>query len=502
MKALQYPMEVTLCLNGTLNSGFRQLRKATIDLVSELHYLSPNLRLVQIEEEQLPTLYQKVEQAGYAPIVVHEHSSDGRTAQTMVYPYVMVQYKGKEIILNLLQQDRGKSGEENLNHSIETLEYTLLEAIHTLQKEKVDRIAFLEGHGELSEKDVYDWSLALSRYFQIDRGSLSTQADVLNDYQVVVVADPQLAFSDTDKYILDQYLMQGGKMMWLVNGVKFSQNMLTDDGVTPIISQDLRLTDLFFRYGVRINPVLIQDLQCLNIPVDVSRDPENPQYQPMPWTYAPLLLTSNYSPITRGVMQVSATFSSCLEAVGGEDGIQKEVLLATSSASSLTGTPAEVNLSDLSIHQEQFQYANLPVAVSLEGCFPSLFAHRMKPMGVQSKQNIPTPSSIRTKQIVVATGSICRNDWQQGQALPVGYDRYSHIQFGNRDFLVNAILWLTDDGDLISLRQKSMDLRLLNKQKAYQYLSTIRIISTLLPVLLLMAIGVIVVFYRKNLYKR
>lgn len=495
IRNLDETLEVCLCLDGALNSGFQQLRKAALDLTRELNAINRRVVMVEADGEQIT---KQLEQSGYAPIVVHERSQDGKTAQTMVYPYAILRYRGKQMVVNLLQQNRGKSGEENLNHSIETLEYAFMEAIHTLRKDQIDHIAFLEGHGELDEESVYDWTLALSRHFQVDRGVLGCDAEVLKEFKAVIIADPQLSFSDTDKYILDQYLMQGGRLMWLVNGVKFSSSMLSDNGVTPVVAQDLNLKDMFFRYGVRINPALVQDMQCLNVPVDVSRDPQNPQYQPIPWTYAPLLLTSEESSITRGVMQVSSTFISCLDAVGGEDGIRKEVLLATSSASGLTGTPAEVDLSDLSIQQERFQYQYLPVAVSLEGSFPSVFAHRIAPDGVMNgrkyKQSEPT------RQVVVASGNLARNEWYQGQPLPVGYDRYSRMQFGNRDFLVNAILWLTDDGNLIRLRQKSIILRLLNNKKAHRYSANIQIISILVPVLLLGLTGGLVWWRRKKQY--
>ena len=198
-------------------------------------------------------------------------------------------------------------------------------------------------------------------------------------------------------------------------------------------------------------------------------------------------------------MQVSSTFVSCIDAVGGEDGIQKNVLLATSSASRLTGSPAEVDLSDLSVMPEQFNYQHLPVAASLEGIFPSVFAHRMTPEGIQTT-TATRKQSVHTKQVVVASGNVARNETEQGRPLPVGYDRYSKMQFGNRDFLVNAILWLTDDSGLISLRQKVFTMRLLNDHKSHQALTKIRIISILTPVLLLLLIGCTVLGVRKHLY--
>lgn len=492
MEQLTEPLEVSILLDGALNNGFTRLKRATEETVEELSYHGRVRRKDGGSEEG--------ERLGLQPTLIHERTRDGRTAQTTVYPYVRLGYKGRSITLPLLQNRRGLSGEENLNHSIENLEYTFAEGIHTLLKEETERIAFLEGHGELDERSVYDLSVALSRYYQIDRGALGTEPEALNDYRCVIIADPQRAFSDTDKYILDRYVMQGGSILWLVNGIRFSDEMLQHEGLTPVIAQELNLTDLLFRYGVRIDAALVQDLQCLPIPVDVSNDPAQPNYQPLPWTYAPLLLTSEQSPVTRGVAQVSGSLISCIEAVGGDDGLEKTVLLATSTASALTQAPAKVDLSDLTVNRENFCYAYIPVAMSVEGCFPSLFTHRMAPEGIR-----PLPAVERgkkTRQIIVAGGSIARNEWQQGQPLPVGYDRYTQTLFGNRDFLVNAVLYLTDDCGLMALRSKNVTLRLLNDRRAHDARTTIEVISIAGPLLLIGLTGLIVWAVRRRKYLR
>lgn len=495
------PIDITVYLQGEMNAGFRSLRRAVYDMLSDMQRYNRQISVYTPSEEELDIAYKRLDQSGYGPVIVHERQQDGRTAQTRLYPYMMISYKGRNIIVSLLQQQRGRSGEENLNASQEGLEYTVTEALHTLTKDKTESIAFLEGHGEQSEQDVYDWSAALSRYFQVDRGVLGTDADILNNYKALIIADPQEQFSDTDKYIIDQYLMQGGSIFWLVNGVRFSKDMLTDNGITPIIPLDLNISDMLFRYGIRINPALVQDLQCLMIPVDVSSDPLKPQYQPIPWTYSPLLLTSQNSPVTRNVMQVSSSFTSCIDIVGGDDGLKKDILLATSTASALTPTPAEVDLTDLSIHQEMFKYSYIPVAVSVEGSFPSVFTHRMPPEGINQTGG-KKDKSVYTKQIIAATGNICRNEWEQGQPLPTGYDRYTKTQFGNRDFLVNALLWLTDDSGLIELRQKTVALRLINDQKAHGIRTRIQTASILLPLLLILAIGLPFNLIRKHRYTR
>lgn len=493
LQTLDAPLEVTLLLDGELNAGFQRLQRATMEMMEEFAAIGNRQRAIdyRISAEHIPE--------GLPPTVIHERTHKGQTAQTTVYPFALVTYKGKTAVVELLHNNRGLSGEENLNHSIENLEFAFVEAIHTLTREKVEKVAFLEGHGELSEAEVYDLSQALSYYYQIDRGALGEETGVLDEYRAVIIADPQEPFSEKDKYILDQYLMQGGRILWVLNGVRFSSDFLSSQGKTPIIPLDLKLNDMLFRYGVRVNPALVQDLQCLPLPVDVSSDPKEPNWQPMLWTYAPLLLTSQASPITRNVMQVTATMASYIDFVGGDDGIRKEVLLATSSNSKLTSTPAEVDLSMFDGTESEFQYAFIPVAASLEGVFPSLYAHLLPPDEVV--QHAPLrKQSTPTKQVIVAAGSTIRNEWQQGQPLPLGYDRYTQTQFGNRDFMVNALLYLTDDTGWMSLRQKQITLRLLNDQRAREKRVTAQVISIVVPLAVLGIIGMIVILVRRKQY--
>ena len=492
LQTLDEPLEVTILLDGELNAGFQRLQRATIELLEEFQARSENATIrYRVSTENIPQ--------SIPPTVIHERTHKGQTAQTTVYPFALVRYKGQISVVELLRNNRGMSGEENLNHSIENLEFAFVEAIHTLTRDSVEKIAFLEGHGELGEREVFDLSQALSRYYQIDRGSLGNETDILNDYRVVIIADPQEPFSEKDKYILDQYLMQGGRILWVVNGVRFSDDYLSQSGMTPVIPLDLKIDDMLFRYGVRINATLVQDLQCLPVPVDVSSNPQQPNWQPMPWTYAPLLLTSHASPITRNLMQVSSTMASTVEFVGGEDGIQKEVLLATSSNSRITGTPAQVDLGFDDANPEDYRYAYVPVAASMEGVFPSLFAHLLPPEEVVMHSPMRKHSE-KTKQIVVASGSIIRNEWQQGQPLPLGYDRYTGTQFGNRDFMVNAVLYLADDTGWMGLRQKELTLRLINDQRAREKRVTAQIVSIVAPLLLLVLIAGGVILIRKRRY--
>ena len=494
LQDLDAPLTITLLLDGEMNAGFLRLQKATQEMVEELGvYAAGGYQLLGAPEQLTTNGYGNLE-----PTVVHERTHKGQTAQTIIYPYAIVQYHDRSQVVTLLKNQRGLSGEENLNHSIENLEFAFAEAIRSLTQDKVEKIAFLEGHGELEERDVYDLTQQLAKYYQIDRGTLGTVSGVLDEYKAVIIADPQMPFSETDKYILDQYIMQGGRILWVVNGVRFSDDYLASEGYTPIIALDLNINDMLFRYGVRINHALVQDLQCLPVPVDVSHDPNQPNWQPMPWTFAPLLLTSQVSPITRNVAQVTATMASAIDIVGEDDGIRKEVLLATSSASRLTSAPAKVDLS-MGSDSEGFNQAFVPVAVSLEGVFPSIYAHLLPPEEV----TLTTPllrESKPTRQIVVAAGSTIRNDWQQGQPLPLGYDRYTQMQFGNRDFMVNAVLHLTDDQGWLQLRQKEFTLRLINDQRARQTRIVAQVISIVIPLALLAIVGGAVLILRRKRY--
>ncbi len=490
------PIEVTLLLEGDLNAGFTRLKKATEELLEEMSVYS-DLRTSK-------DLAVSKDSLGLRPIVIHEREQNGKTAQTTIYPYALISYKGRGAVVTLLKNTRGLSGEENLNNSIEQLEYAFAEALHRLQQTELPRIAIIEGHGEPDERYVWDLEQTLSQYFYVDRGAIiipeqGVDVHLLDGYKAIIIANPQTAFSDIERFIIDQYIMRGGTVLWVVNGVRFSNDVLQSDGFTPIIPLDLGITDMLFRYGIRVNPALVQDLQCLTIPVNVSDDPETPNLQPLPWTYAPLLLTSNNSPITRNTGQVMSTFVSPIDAVGGEDGIDKRVLLATSTATRVTATPGEVDLNDLQPDLEAFRYQYVPVAVSLEGTFNSAFAHRMMPDSIVSDEPI-RKQSVATRQVVVGSGSIIMNEVERNQVLPMGYDRYNQIQFSNRDFIANALLWLTDSEGLIRLREKTVALRLLNDKRAHDESARVQAISTISPIAILALLGGVIWIIRKRKY--
>lgn len=507
MRKLPEQLSVTIYLDGEMNTGFLQLKRAVAELLDELsvyashklqyHFCNPTT-LTGIEQERL---YEEFEKLGIHPTVIHERNSEGKAVQRMLFPWAKVTIGNRSETICLLKNIRGLSGEENLNISIENLEFAFTDATRLLCQTEITKIAFIEGHGELSEYHTWDISHALSRYFQIDRGQLNNDPAILSPYKAIIIASPREKFTEQDKFIIDQYIMNGGRVLWLLDGVRFDENSLSTTGISPTIPLDLNLTDMLFRYGVRINPMIIQDEQCLMVPVNVATEGTTPQFQPMPWYFAPLLLTSPNHSISRNIAQVSGSFVSCIDLVGDDTRIQKDILLASSNATHLICAPTAINVEEFEITDNYFNIAHVPVGVALEGSFESVFAHRMIPEGITNTREIQKESRL-TKQIVLASGSFIGNEIENGQPLPVGYDRYSQTQFGNRDLLVNSMLYLTDDEGWINLRNKELTIRLLNKNISRTNKHILQLINVALPLTCLILFGCIFLFVRRWKYTR
>ena len=506
VQQISEPLEITIYLDGDLNSGFLRLKKATAELLSELSVYSKRNINVRYENpssasssEERQRKYAELEAREMTPTVVYERDKEGKRIQKTIFPWAELTYGGRTIAVNLLKNIKGNSGEQNLNISIENLEFELTDAIRILTTKEVNKIAFIEGHGELSEEETYDISKALSKYFQIDRGVLGQDASALNEYKVIIIAKPTKPFSESDKYIIDQYLMHGGRILWLVDGVKLAYEELSVTGISPIIELDLNLKDMLFRYGVRINPVLLQDVQCLSIPMNIAPADEPPHFEAMPWIYAPLLLTSTFHPVTRNITEVKAEFCSAIEPVGENPQLKIYPLLATSDNTRVVGTPGIVDLNDLpqTTDKNYFNTGYVPVAFSLEGVFPSVFNNRMQPRGITNARP-QKKESIETRQIVVADGNIIRNETSGGEVIPLGFDYFTEQQFGNKDFVQNAVLYLADRDGWTDLRSKTVKLSLLNKNVIQERSLFWQVINVVLPILFLLIAGFIYQFVRKK----
>lgn len=506
MAGLKQEVDVTIYLDGEMNSGFLRLKRSVVELLDELSIYAPEginysfTNPTSLPQEEQKRLMQLFAENGISPTTIYERNRDGKSVQRLLFPWLRISYGDKQQWVSLLKNIKGNSGEENLNISIESLEFQLTDAIRLLTQKEIQKIAFIEGHGELSDYNTWDISLALSRYFQIDRGVLGTDASVLDDYKAIIIAAPTQPFSENDKYIIDQYIMRGGRVLWLIDGIRLDENSLSTTGMSPTIPMDVNLTDMLFRYGVRVNPMIVQDQQCLLVPVNVASEGEPAHFEPMPWYFAPLLLTSPNHPVSRNLPQVTGTFVSCLDMVGENENLRRDVLLATSNATHIISAPAAINVEEIELTPDYFNLAYVPVAVAMDGVFPSLFAHRLMPQNIT---NAPAKlkESVPTKQIVMASGSFISNDIQDGQPLPVGYDRYTQTQFGNRDFFINALLYLTDDQGWINLRNKQLKIRLINKNIATNARLPLQLVNVGMPLLLLAIFGVVFLWMRRRVYR-
>lgn len=514
MKTIKEPIQATVYLSGELNSGFLRLKNSTVGLLEELSTYSKsdiNIQFVNPSEASTDAVreqsYLALEQREMIGTAVYEKDKEGKSIRKVVFPWVEFSYQGKSIPVNLLKNDPTLSGEENLNISIEHLEFELTDAIRRLTKTGIDKIAFLEGQGELNELETYDISKSLSRYFQIDRGEIGSDAAILNDYKTVIIAKPTEPFSEKDKFVLDQYLMNGGTLLWLVDGIKLSEELLAAKGSTPVVANDLNLNDMLFRYGVRINPVLVEDVQSTLMPVNIAREGESPSFEPMPWVFSPLLLTSSEHVATRNLPPIKASFASMIEQIGDNDAIKKTVILATSNNTHLRQTPDQISLAfqpDLK-DKNYFNFSFVPVGIALEGTFQSVFANRMPPPEIQLDKRL-LKSSKKTRQIIIADGDIIRNEIRSIgdsiKALPLGFDRYMNQQFGNKDLLVNSVLYLTDSDGWMNLRSKAIPMRLLNKSITAEQRTQWQVINLLLPLGILLIFGIIYRIQRKRKFTK
>ncbi len=514
LKSAEKTIDITVFLDGDLNPGFQRLKTSTRDMLEEMSVYAKKDIEVSFEnpskannETERLKRYAELEAQGMTPTAIYERDKEGKAIQKIVFPWIKISSGEKTVYVNLLKNIRGNSGEENLNISIENLEFEITDGIRRVLNNEVTRIAFLEGHGELNEAETYSVSKILSRYFQIDRGVLADDASVLDGYRAVIIANPSQAFSESDKYIIDQYIMRGGRVLWLLDGVKLAAENLSTTGISPAIELDLNLSDQLFKYGVRLAPVLLQDIQSVQVPVNIAPQGAEPQFEPAPFYYAPLLLASYQHPITRNITEVKAAFASAIEPVGENKELKNHLLLASSDNTHIVTTPATIEMSETpdSNDKNYFNEAYVPVAMLSEGIFQSNFANRMTPPNLKNTAPL-LQKSVATRQIFVADGDIIRNETNgvasDSTTLPAGFDRYMNRQFGNPDFIRNAVLYLTDEEGWLELRSRTLRLRLLNKNIVTEQRLFWQIINVATPVVLVLIAGLIYHRRRKRIYGR
>lgn len=510
IKSLDKPLEVILYLNGDLNPAFDRLRTSATDMLDELSvYASHSITLREVNPSAAPDEkirrehYLKMDQRGMKGLSVNEHDREGKLSSKVIYPWMELIYNGDTIAVSLLKKNLNLTPQEVLNTSAGELEYNLTEGIRVLTINNPSRIAFIEGHGEWSEPYVYEATNLLSKYYNVDRGQLSGNPEELLPYKVLIIASPQKAFSEKDKFAIDQYLMSGGSILWLVNGIKISMQEFDATGESSTLKQDVNLDDLLFTYGVRINPVTVQDMQCTAIRLASSEAGAKEAFTTLPWYFAPLLIPSTESIITHNISPLKSEFVSTISFVGN-DQLKKQVLLTTSPNAHTLPVPEKVSLRYVEMPAEEsyFNEPSLPVAGLIEGKFPSAFINRLTPDSCIELPQGRLQQSKNTRMIIAATGSIIKNEWkgqrEAAHPVPLGFDEVSGEQLGNAEFITNAVNYLAGNDQWLNLRSRDYKLRLLNRQAINEQRGLWEIINIAVPLILLLIAGFTYSRYRKR----
>ncbi len=498
-------------LEGNLPMEFRQLRNETREMLDEFRAWSDYVRFEFINPadgaeddfEQLQRQYRSLVERGLEPAQVQMRSGDG-SSQRVIFPGALVSYRGTEIPLPLLKDQRGVSVQEALRQSSVALEYNLSSAVRRLAREEQPVIGLLSGHGELSDGELSSVISSLSRFYEVDRPLLQDGFERIRDHRVLVSARPREAFTEEEKFLLDQYLMYGGSMFWLVDPVFADMDSLRYDRETIGLAWDIRMDDLFFHYGVRLNPVLIKDLHGAPMPVTTGFVAGRPQINLLPWPFFPMLRPASSHMVVHRTDMLRAEFVGTLDTVAAP-GVQKQFLLQTSPYNRVMPVPVRISLDILErpLREELFAGKPQPVAVLLEGSFSSLFRNRLKPDGLMPEGFDYRESSLPASMIVMADGSVIRNQHDsEGRPLPLGYDRYSRQYYGNEVFILNAINYLAGDGGVIEARSRDIRIRLLDRSRIGRHQLAVQLINVVLPVLLVMGYGMLRLLYRRRRYAR
>lgn len=502
-------------LDGELPAGFSRLKNSTQEIIDEFRtyseeniqyeFINPsNLKDKKAQEELYRELYKK----GLDPANVQEKDEEGKTSQKIIFPGAIVSYRGKEMAVNLLKNNLSLSPEENLNNSIQELEYEFVRIITRLNAEKIPQIAFLEGHGELTDIQVASITNELLQFYTVKRVKINGQINALKEFDAIIIAQPDTAFSEKDKFIIDQFIMHGGKSLWLIDEVRIDLDSLAFQNENLAMINNTNLNDQLFKYGVRVNPVLIQDLQCASIPVNTAMVGSPPKFEPAPWIFFPLISPPANHLITKNLNLLKTEFINSIDTVGGNSKIKKTILLSTSRYSKAIAAPARVSLDIMRYEPDPRLFAspNQPIAALLEGEFESLYKNRLTPDIAFSKEIKFYESSKPTKMIVIGDGDIIKNLYRTENGVqtpyPMGFDRYTGKTYGNKEFILNTINYLCNDSSLLTLRAREIKLRMLDKVKISEERVKWQIINTVLPVAIVILFGILLAIYRKRKYSK
>ncbi|MEO8088344.1 MAG: gliding motility-associated ABC transporter substrate-binding protein GldG, partial [Bacteroidota bacterium] len=462
----------------------------------EYEFVDPSASSVKKERDEL---YKQLYKKGLQPTNLEERSK-GSSSQKVIWPGAVVNFHGREAPINFLQTKIGSGTEENINRSVEGLEYEFMNVMRIFGTGLRPKVGFLQGQAELGTQQISDAARALSDYYEVDTVKIDGQLNALKSFKAIIVAKPDSVFSERDKFVLDQYVMNGGRILWLVETMQINMDSLSAAESSVAIAKDINILDLLFHYGVRINDDLAMDLQAAPIPLVTGMVGNQPQQSLFPWYFFPLLNPTSTHPIVHNLNAIKCEFTSTLDTVESP-GITKTILLSTSKFSKRIQSPVRVSLNILKEDPDPsyFSQQYLPIAVLLEGRFPSVFRGRVPQEILNNKEIAFKDTGKENKMIVIADGDMISNYVsKKGNIYPLGYDRFTNQTYGNRNFILNCVDYLCDNENIVALRGKEFKIRLLDNSKTenkiYSWL------AMLLPLVLVMLYGIIHFYIRRKKY--
>ena len=512
LKKLDDEVFIKVYLQGDFNPSFTRLRNETKEILDEFRaysgnqiqyqFIVPGEGLTKAESLDLEKqLYDK----GIVPEQIVQKGKE-KTTQTVIWPGAIVSFKGKETVWQIFKRQVGIPPEECINNSVQELEYNLSNAVRKLQQTKTKEVTFLEGHQELDTLEQFQFMKALSEYYTVNRTKIAKgmELSALKGTDALIISKPDTALSDKEIFVIDQFIMNGGKVLWLIDPLTINADSLKLRGFTLGLTRDLNIDYMLFKYGVRLNSVLVQDLQCASISINTGFKNQEAKIEKFPWLYYPLVLPNAEHPIVKNLDLIKFDFLSTLDTVSSARGIKKTILLKSSRYTKTIPAPARIYLGMVQMQVKESQFINSyqPVACLLEGAFSSFVENRL-PSALLNDTNFKFVENGKpTKMIVVADGDVARNEYfrRTGEVFDLGYDLSTKQTFANKTFLLNCVNYLLDDEGMLQLRSREVKLRLLDKKKTNLQRNKWQLVNVGLPLLLVISFALGQAYYRKRKY--
>ena len=510
LSQIQQPLVIDVLLKGNIPTEFKKLQTEAIQLLEE--YTAANDHLIvnfvnPLEDEpNADAAIQNLINNGLQPLQIAQTEA-GKSSVEYIFPWAVISDGKRVEKVRLFIDKLGTTDQERVQNSVQRLEYNLTDALHKFTVKKQKKIAILRSNGTLEDVYLYDFLKTAREYYFIapfTLDSVATNAEKtlkdLEKFDLLLVAKPTSPFSDEQKQVIDQYIMNGGRVLWLIDQVSVSlEDMYKTGGVTMAMPLDLNLTDMFFQYGFRLNYTLINDLYFSEIVV-ATGDGSQSRYMNIPWVYNPMVLSSNNHLINSNLDAVRLQFANGIDTL--KNGVKKTVLLSSSPFSKADGTPREINLriDPKAMNKELYKKGNIPLAVLLEGEFKSMYKDRVRPLELKENAALSRP----TKMIVVSDGDIIKNDFDSQHKMPLelGFDRWTSKYYHNKAFLQNAMNYLLDDTEFLTLRNKKVQLAFLDKEKVAESARTWQIKVFLYPLLVLVIVMLLSGYFYRRKNKR